>query len=135
MSNPLKVVAVVSFAFALCAAEPALAQCGAICLYELGTPDSGRSAAGAGARAQDATAAYWNPAGMVHLGEGTSFVLGSSLGFVDTEFSSESGGTATGLAGSRADGGSIATLAPLFGSYASMKLTDWLSVGFMPNRY
>ena len=58
------------------------AQCGGLCLYEVGTPDSGRSAAGAGARAQDASTAYWNPAGMTEL-EGTHVQVGSVFGFVD----------------------------------------------------
>ena len=65
--------------------EAAMAQCGGLCLYEVGTPDSGRSAAGAGARAQDAATALWNPAGMTEL-EGTHVQVGSVFGFVDTAF-------------------------------------------------
>jgi len=98
----------------------AQAQCGGICLYENMTPDMGRSAAGAGARAQDSSTAFWNPAGMTELGDGTEvmFGLGAAFGELNPELDAS---TVTPnppvVSGSNASG-----FSPLFGSYISMKL-------------
>ena len=51
------------------ASSLAYAQCGAICLYEMGGTEKGRSGAGAGAAAQHASTAIWNSAGMTRLDE------------------------------------------------------------------
>lgn len=66
------------------ASAPARAQCGAICLYENGSSDLGRAAAGAGARAQDASTVFWNPAGMTEL-EGHEIQLGLIGSFGDLD--------------------------------------------------
>jgi len=120
-----------AFAVALLAPGDANAQCGGLCLYELGTPDSGRSAAGAGARAQDASTAYWNAAGMTKL-EGTHILMGATFGFVDTEYDGTgflddgSGGNAAGTN----EGGTIGKLVPLSGSFMSTKVYEKLRFGF-----
>ena len=122
---------VAAFAVALLAPGAAHAQCGGLCLYELGTPDSGRSAAGAGARAQDASTAYWNAAGMTKL-EGTHIVMGVAFGFIDTEFDG-TGFLDDGMGGNAAgteQGGAIGTLLPLSGAFMSTRLYEKLRFGF-----
>lgn len=101
------------------AASAAHAQCGAICLYENGSPDIGRAAAGAGARAEDASTALWNPAGMTEL-EGHQVMLGvgASFGNLDPELD---GGTVTPDA-VRRDGGNASGFAPLLGGFSSFEL-------------
>ena len=73
------------------ASGSAQAQCGGLCLYENMSPDMGRSAAGAGARAQDSSTAFWNPAGMTELGDGTQvmFGLGAAFSQVNPELDAE----------------------------------------------
>ena len=55
------------------AASPAAA--GGLLLYEFGTAEVGLAAAGYAARAQDASTAFTNPAGMTRL-EGTQVLAG-----------------------------------------------------------
>lgn len=54
------------------------ALAGGLFLYEIATPDAGLSAAGLVARAQDASTAQSNPAGMTHL-KGNHIMIGSQL--------------------------------------------------------
>ena len=77
----------------------AQAQCGGLCLYENMTPDMGRSAAGAGARAQDSSTAFWNPAGMTELGDGTQVMFGLGAAFGQLNPKLDAGTVTTGLAG------------------------------------
>ena len=49
------------------AADPASAQCGGICLYEVGSQEMGESYAGAPAVADSASTAYLSPAGLTRL--------------------------------------------------------------------
>ena len=106
----------------------ARAQCGALCLYEIGTPDSARSAAGAGARAEDAATTYWNPAGMTRL-EGTHIHIGSVMGIIDSKFSDE-GSLLTPPTATGNDGGDLNTFIPLAGSYLVLNPWGELRVGF-----
>jgi long-chain fatty acid transport protein len=106
-------------AVCLLASAQARAQCGGICLYENGSPDLGRAAAGAGARAQDASTAFWNPAGMTEL-EGSELQLGviGSWGSLKPELDA---GTVT------PDpvpwgGGDVSNFTPLLGGFASVEL-------------
>ena len=62
---PQRSLVLLAGAALLLSASSARAQCGGICLYEIGTPDSARSAAGAGARAEDAATTSWNPAASI----------------------------------------------------------------------
>ena len=66
----------------------AYGQCGAICLYEVGHPLQGASSAGAGAAAQDASTAFFNPAGMTRLQE-NEIQLGTVLLFGDVGIRSQ----------------------------------------------
>jgi long-chain fatty acid transport protein len=65
-------------------AGPALA--GGLIGYELGTADSGLASAGYGARAQDASTVFTNPAGMTRL-DGTQFLAGGQVLWSNTKFS------------------------------------------------
>jgi len=62
------------------------AQCGAICLYEMGGMEMGRSGAGAGAAAQDASTAFWNSAGMTRLDE-NQLSVGGWFGVINQKLS------------------------------------------------
>ena len=56
------------------------AQAGGVLGYELGTADLGLASAGYGARAQDASTVFTNPAGMTRLTETNSWARGSCCG-------------------------------------------------------
>ena len=75
------------------AAGQALA--GGLIAYEVGTADVGLASAGYNARAQDASTAFTNPAGMTRL-EGTQFLAAAQLDYGRTKFSIGSG-TSSGL--------------------------------------
>ena len=63
---------------------------GGLLLYEVGTADVGLAAAGYGARAQDASTVFTNPAGMTRL-DGTQVLVGGQLLWGNTRFSIGSG--------------------------------------------
>ena len=71
------------------------AMAGGLFLYEVGTADVGLASAGYGARAQDASTVFTNPAGMTRL-EGTQFLAGGQVFWANNEFSIGSG-TSPGL--------------------------------------
>ncbi len=104
----------------------AQAQCGAICLYEIGSPDLGRASAGAGARAQDASTAFWNPAGMTEL-EGHELLLGviGSWGDLNPDLDS---GTVTPDPVIRG-GGNASGFAPLLGGHFVTELPYGIRFG------
>jgi long-chain fatty acid transport protein len=118
------------FAGLVVAAPAAHAQCGGLCLYEIGSTDSGSSAAGAGARAQDASTVFWNPAGMTRL-EDTHILVGTDFGYFDSEFNL-GGGTSPAEAGTE-DGGSLDSIAPLAGFFVATTLYDELRFGMSLN--
>jgi long-subunit fatty acid transport protein len=107
-------------------ALPAHAQCGGICLYENGLPELGRAAAGAGARAQDASTAFWNPAGMTEL-EGREVLLGviASFGKLNPDLNA---GTVTPDP-QPWGGGNASGFAPLLGGYFSTELPYGIHFG------
>ena len=88
---------------ALCSATlfASAAQAGGIMLYEVGTADVGLASAGYGARADDASTVFTNPAGMTRL-SGKQFVGGGQLLWSNAKFSIGAG-TSPQLGGS--DGG------------------------------
>ncbi|MGH0037533.1 MAG: OmpP1/FadL family transporter [Myxococcota bacterium] len=108
------------------AAAPTRAQCGGICVYENGSPDLGRGAAGAGARAQDASTAFWNPAGMTEL-EGHEVLIGlaGSFGALDPDL--DSGTTTRDPA--PVSGGNASGFSPLFGGYYAAELPFGIHFG------
>jgi long-chain fatty acid transport protein len=66
------------------------AGAGGLLAYEVGTADVGLASAGYGARAQDASTVFTNPAGMTRL-EGTQFLAAGQLFWNNTKFSIDSG--------------------------------------------
>jgi long-chain fatty acid transport protein len=115
------------------ASSLAYAQCGAICLYEMGGMEMGRSGTGAGAAAQDASTAFWNSAGMTRLDEnqlsvgGWFGVINQKLSLNDSTVSVPPGDTN----GGEMAGGFVTP--PGMGAYAALKLTDDLRFGFTFN--
>lgn len=65
-------------AFAATALITSTGQAGGLLLYEFGMAEPGLAAAGYAARAQDASTAFTNPAGMIRL-EGTQMLAGGQL--------------------------------------------------------
>jgi len=73
-------------AFTATAFIASTAQAGGLLLYEFGTAEPGFAAAGYAARAQDASTAFTNPAGMTRL-DGTQVLAGGQLMWLNTQFS------------------------------------------------
>ena len=111
----------------------AYGQCGAICLYEVGHPLQGASSAGAGAVAQDASTAFFNPAGMTRL-QDNEIQVGTVLLFGNVEFNvNESQSTLEEPTGQINDGGDAGGFVPGGSAYAVIGLTDDLRVGLAFN--
>ena len=79
------------------------------------SPRNGVAVAGAAALADDATTAFYNPAGMSQL-DGAHFLLGSGLALVSTRFSADAG-TSPNLAPG-GNGGQAGGLFPIFAVYS-----------------
>jgi len=108
-------------------ASPALA--GGLIAYEVGTKDVGLASAGYSARAQDASTAFTNPAGMTRL-EGTQVLAAGQLLWANTKYSIDSGtspelGTGDGGYLTGSDGWFVGG-----GAFVSYSATDKLSLGF-----
>ena len=99
---------------------------GGIMLYEVGTPDVGLASAGWGARAQDASTVFTNPAGMTRL-EGSQIMLGAQALYGDYGFSIGSG-TSAGLG--TGDGGNPIGRLPGGGAFMSFSASPDLKFGF-----
>ena len=105
------------------------AAAGGLLLYEFGTAEPGLAAAGYAARAQDASTAFTNPAGMTRL-EGTQAMAGGQLMWLNNRFSigedtslalgSDSGGRAIGANG----------FVPGAGAFVTHSLSPDLKLGF-----
>jgi long-chain fatty acid transport protein len=105
------------------------AAAGGLLLYEFGTAEPGLAAAGYAARAQDASTAFTNPAGMTRL-EGTQAMAGGQLMWLNNRFSIGEG-TSPGLGGSnggRAIGAS--GFVPGAGAFVTHSLSPDVSLGF-----
>lgn len=74
------------------------ARAGGLYLYEIGSPDVGLAAAGYAARAQDASTAFTNPAGMTRINQ-PSVMTGAQPMYLNIDFSAESNTTNTGVSG------------------------------------
>ena len=117
-------------------AAPAEAQCGGLCLYEVGTQDMGVSGAGAGARAQDPGTVLFNPAGMSRL-EDTQLHVGmvnlistSSFEFqVSDKTEPNPPGSLPPFAGT-SGGGDLGSYVPFAGAFATHKINDRFHIGF-----
>jgi long-chain fatty acid transport protein len=118
--------ALVAAVLGVFAAGPAAA--GGLILYEIGTAEVGLASAGYGARAQDASTVFTNPAGMTRL-EGTQVLAGGQILWSNTAFSI-GGGTSPALGGN--DGGrAIGSngFVPGGGAFLSHSLSPDLKVG------
>lgn len=120
-------VAVLALCSGALAAGPAVA--GGMISYEVGSADTGLASAGYGARAQDASTVFTNPAGMTRL-EGTQ-VLGSAQAlWANTQFSIGAGTSAA--LGSNDGGYAVGDNGwfPGGGAFVSHSLSPDLKVGF-----
>ena len=105
------------------------AAAGGLLLYEIGTAEVGLAAAGYSARAQDASTAFTNPAGMTRL-EGTQALAGGQLMWLNNRFSIGNG-TAAALGGN--DGGRVFGsdgFVPGGGAFVTHSVSPDLKVGF-----
>ena len=105
------------------------AAAGGLLLYEFGTAEVGLAAAGYSARAQDASTAFTNPAGMTRL-EGTQALAGGQLMWLNNRFSIGDG-TSAALGGN--DGGRVfgsGGFVPGGGAFVTHSLSPDLKVGF-----
>lgn len=73
-------------------------QAGGLYLYEIGSSDVGLAAAGYAARAQDASTAFTNPAGMTRL-ERPSLLASAQPMYLNIDFSPDSNTSTTGSSG------------------------------------
>ena len=116
-------------AFAATALIASTAQAGGLLLYEFGTGEPGLAAAGYAARAQDASTAFTNPAGMTRL-DGTQVLVGGQLMWLNTQFSVDSD-TSPGLGsgdGGRAFGSN--GYVPGGGAFLTHRVSPDLALGF-----
>ena len=125
MHRPLLAVALATLAQV--GASPATA--GGILLYEFGTAEVGLAAAGYAARAQDASTAFTNPAGMARLG-GTQALAGGQVMWLSNRFSvgSDTSPALGGNNGGRALGSD--GLVPGAGAFVTHQLSPDLWLGF-----
>jgi long-chain fatty acid transport protein len=120
-------VTTTALAVAVFTAAPASA--GGLLLYEFGTGEPGLAAAGYAARAQDASTAFTNPAGMTRL-DGTQVLVGGQLMWLNTQFSVDSD-TSPGLGsgdGGRAFGSN--GYVPGGGAFLTHRVSPDLALGF-----
>ncbi|MCZ7564271.1 MAG: outer membrane protein transport protein [Burkholderiales bacterium] len=105
------------------------AAAGGLLLYEFGTAEVGLAAAGYSARAQDASTAFTNPAGMTRLA-GTQVLAGGQLMWLNNRFSVGSGSSAALGAddGGRALGAN--GFVPGGGAFVTHSLSPDLRIGF-----
>jgi len=116
----------------LCCTLPAFGQGGGAVLYENGSPDMGSSYAGAGARANDAATAFQNPAGMARL-EKSQIIIGTFAAIRELRLDLNASSSTTVPPGGDKGGGHQDALSPGLGSFAVLKLTDDLALGFTLN--
>ena len=116
-----------ALAAGLVASGPALA--GGVLLYEIGTAEVGLASAGYGARAQDASTAFTNPAGMTRL-DGTQVLGGGQLIWLNNKFSI--GGDTSPALGNDAGGSALGWggFVPGGGAFVSHSVSNDLKLGF-----
>jgi len=108
---------------------PLPAEAGGLLLYEFGTADVGLASAGYNVRAQDASTAFTNPAGMTRL-EGTQVLASGQVLWSDAKFSIGSG---TSPALGDGDGGYVTGSNGWFpggGGFLSYSVSPDLKLGF-----
>ena len=106
-------------------AIPGQALAGGISAYEIGSADVGLGSAGFGARAQDASTIWTNPAGMTRL-EGTQILLGPQLLYGNLGFTIKRG---TSAALGTDNGGNPVGWFPSGGTYFTYSVSRDLKLG------
>lgn len=102
---------------------------GGLYLYETGIPDIASAFAGFAARAEDASTAFTNPAGMSRL-QGTQVLVGIQPMFIDVEFDRGSGTTVGG-----GDGGNAGAVMPAGGTYFVFDASENCKLGLSLNSF
>lgn len=110
-----------------CLAQSAFA--GGLYLYETGIPDVGTAFAGLAARAEDASTAFSNPAGMTRL-TGTQMLVGIQPLIIQAEFDPQAGTSTNG-----GDGDDAGGIMPAGGSYFVFDTSDTCKVGLALNSF
>jgi len=127
MLGPHRAIAAATFCAAALAAGPGHA--GGLIAYEIGTAEVGLASAGYNVRAQDASTAFTNPAGMTRL-DGTQLLVSGQLLYGNTKFSIGSG---TSAALGSGDGGHAVGWRGWFpggGVFISHSVSPKLKLGF-----
>jgi len=119
-----RVAMALCLAFAAAVAIPPGAWSAGLMLYEQGTPDVGLASAGQGARAQDASTVFTNPAGMTQL-EGSQLLVGAEPLFGNLTFSPNAKTTVAGT-----NGGNAAVPMPSGSFFYVHSLSPNLKLGF-----
>jgi len=120
-----KTLAVMAAALAVAGLSFSPAAAGGLLLYEIGTADVGLASAGYGARAQDATTVFTNPAGMTRL-EGLLLTFGPQILYGDLIFS-PSNETSPELGTN--DGGNPVGWFPGGGAFLSSSVSPGVNIG------
>jgi long-chain fatty acid transport protein len=119
-----QIAVAICLVFAAAAATPPSAWSAGLMLYEQGTPDVGLASAGRGARAQDASTVFTNPAGMTQL-EDSQLLAGIEPLFGNLTFSPNA---KTSLKGT--NGGNAAVPLPGGSFFYVHSLSPNLKLGF-----
>lgn len=122
LSSPITISVGLTIVIAVLMSHVACAA--GLMLYEQGTPDVGLASAGQGARAQDASTVFTNPAGMTQL-DGTQLLVGAEPLFGNLSFSPN---PKTSLKGT--DGGNAAVPLPSGSFFFVYSLSHDLKLGF-----
>jgi long-chain fatty acid transport protein len=115
----------------------ASAQAGGFYLYEIGSPDVGLAAAGYAARAQDASTAFTNPAGMTRL-DRPALLLGAQPMYLNLEFEPDANTSAVARTlpgGGAANDGDSNGWMPAGGLYYVHPVSDKLALGLAVTGY
>lgn len=104
------------------------AHAGGLYLYEIGGPEVGLAAAGYAARAQDATTAFTNPAGMTRLKQ-RSLLAGAQAMYTHLDFSADGSTTASG------GNGDSNNWLPAGGFYYVHPINDKVAIGLAMTGY
>jgi long-chain fatty acid transport protein len=133
----MKTWLVIGRAVMLCIAMVGTAAAGGLYLYEVGTPDVGLAGAGYAARAQDASTAFTNPAGMTRLDQ-SALMVGAQPMYLHLKFNPDGRTSAeadTRPNGQSADDGDGGGFLPSGGLYFVQPVTDQLWLGLAANGY
>jgi len=104
-------------------AWPLASPAGGLYMYEIGTSDLGFAAAGAAARAEDASTLFANPAGMTRLA-GDHLALGAQALYGDVEYELDGQGALTG-----SDPGNVIGWFPGASAFYTHSVNDPFKVG------